>query len=789
MPNFKSSYKISTTILFVFSFLIGLVAISILTLQYYSSKDLAYKATNTNIKFISDKTLAQVNSINSLSKSQISLLELSANIEEFPKENIKHSLLNKFVTSIKDQKYIYAMYIGYENGNFYEVINLNIDPKLRIKYNAKDKERWLVIKIFDRKDKKVRVEEFLDKKLHITRSIKRDALYNPTKRPWYKKALHQESMIKTTPYIFSNLDKMGVTFAKQLKDSKSVLSIDISLDTLTKFLEEQEVYNGTKLFIFNKKEQKIIASNKVFKTEDKALSKRLNYLVNQNINYVKIDNINYFLSVVNLTSKYEKNEYLITLIPQKEMMHPYNEKITFALYLNVILMILVLPMVWYTSKIIINPIKNLEIENEKIKNRKYDDVKQIHSPIKEVNELSHSIVSMSRSIKSYEESQKQLMDSFIELIATAIDKKSEYTGGHANKVPIITMMLAKKVSQVQEGVFKDFILEDEDEIRELKIAALLHDCGKITTPEYVVDKATKLETIYNRIHEVRTRFEVIYRDLEIIYYKKLLNNEDKNELDLWLKNKKLELKDDFEFVAQCNIGSEFMSDDKIEKIKNISQRVWYKKFDDTLGLSQDERNRISEHDNVNKQYLLADKYNQIIKRTRYLQEDYDKDGFKGKVPEHLYNLGEIHNLTIKKGTLTAEERFKINEHVIMTIKMLRQLPFPSHLKNVPEYAGAHHETLIGTGYPRQLTKDQMSIPARIMAIADIFEALTAFDRPYKDAKKLSEAIKILSFMVKDQHIDKDLFELFLTSGVYKEYALKYLKEEQIDNIDIDKFIS
>jgi HD-GYP domain-containing protein (c-di-GMP phosphodiesterase class II) len=164
-------------------------------------------------------------------------------------------------------------------------------------------------------------------------------------------------------------------------------------------------------------------------------------------------------------------------------------------------------------------------------------------------------------------------------------------------------------------------------------------------------------------------------------------------------------------------------------------------------------------------------------------------GFKVKVPEHLYNYGEIYNLSIGRGTLTEEERFKIIEHVIQTIIMLEQLPLPKELQRVPEYAGSHHETLIGTGYPRKWDKSQLSVPSRIMAIADIFEALTASDRPYKKAKKLSEAVKILFFFKKDGHIDPDLFDLFLTSGVYKRYAEKYLLPEQIDEVDVSRYVS
>lgn len=187
--------------------------------------------------------------------------------------------------------------------------------------------------------------------------------------------------------------------------------------------------------------------------------------------------------------------------------------------------------------------------------------------------------------------------------------------------------------------------------------------------------------------------------------------------------------------------------------------------------------------------LLSDKTQHLVERLNFDEEAYKKQGFKLDVPEYLYNYGELYNLCIEKGTLSNEERFKINEHVIMTIKMLEQLPFPEHMQKIPEYAGTHHETMNNTGYPRQLGKEQLSIPARIMAIADIFEALTASDRPYKKGKTLSEAIRIMSFMKKDQHIDADLFELFLRSGIYNEYAEKYLKAKQMDDVDIKAYLA
>lgn len=386
--------------------------------------------------------------------------------------------------------------------------------------------------------------------------------------------------------------------------------------------------------------------------------------------------------------------------------------------------------------------------------------------------------------------QKDLLDAFIKLIASAIDAKSKYTGGHCARVPELSMMLADAAHESNDGIFKDFSIDSEDEKRELSIAAWLHDCGKVTTPEYVVDKATKLETIYNRIHEVRTRFEVIHRDLTIEALEKKLAGADAKEVDAWLELEHEKLIKEFELVANANVGAEFIKDDTKDMIKDIASRTWTRNFDDTIGLAHEEKKRVLKENSTTPQVeqLLSNKIRHIIPREYFDYEEYEKMGFKTKVPEHLYNLGELYNIMTSAGTLSYEERFKIQEHVHMTLVMLEKLPFPEYLKNVPLYAGAHHETLIGTGYPRQLTIDDMPIPSRIMAIADVFEALTASDRPYKEPKTLSASIKILSFMAKDQHLDGDIFRLFLTSGLYKVYAEKYLLPEQIDEVDIEQYL-
>jgi HD-GYP domain-containing protein (c-di-GMP phosphodiesterase class II) len=319
---------------------------------------------------------------------------------------------------------------------------------------------------------------------------------------------------------------------------------------------------------------------------------------------------------------------------------------------------------------------------------------------------------------------EELFESLISLINTAIDDKSPYTGGHCARVPALTMMLAEAANRNKRGALKDFSLTDKDRY-ELKIAGLLHDCGKITTPVHVVDKATKLQTICDRINLIDTRFEVLKRDAEIA----LLRGE-KSEAEYSAAIRQLDA--DREFLRRCNIGSEQMQDADVARVQQIARYQW--------------RNLHGE---------LAD----------------------------FLSAEEIENLTIRSGTLTAAEREIINHHIVVTIKMLESLPWPNHLKRVPEYAGGHHERMDGKGYPRGLTREQMSVQARVMGIADIFEALTAQDRPYKDGKTLTESLAILGRLKESGHIDPDLFDVFIREKVYLAYARQFLKPEQIDAVD------
>ena len=386
--------------------------------------------------------------------------------------------------------------------------------------------------------------------------------------------------------------------------------------------------------------------------------------------------------------------------------------------------------------------------------------------------------------------EKALTQATIRMLAGAIDAQSPYTGGHCERVPEITFMLARAACAAHDGPYADFDL-DPEQWEALHIAAWLHDCGKVTTPEYVVDKATKLETLNDRIHEVRTRFEVLKRDADVDYWRGVAEADDEPVLRQQRDALKATLDEEFAFVATCNVGGEFLSPDKQARLREIGARRWLRTLDDRLGLSRDELARKPGHAEALpvEETLLADKPEHRFERPDAEKMPPDNRwGFRMDVPELLYNRGELHNLSISRGTLTAEERYKINEHMVQTIIMLNELPFPRHLRAVPEIAGGHHEKMDGTGYPKRLDRDQLSPLARMMAIADIFEALTAADRPYKSGKKLSEALSIMARMRQDQHIDPELFELFLRSGVYREYAQRFMLADQIDDVSIEAYL-
>jgi HD-GYP domain-containing protein (c-di-GMP phosphodiesterase class II) len=679
-----------------------------------------------------------------------------------------------------------GIYIGYENNDFYEVINLKNNHTLTKLYDAPKQSAFAAITIIN--DLKYKKIKFLDKNLNTlnTYQLKKDFIVKS--RPWYKKAITQKEAVVTDVYKFKSTKKPGITFAQHIQNTKAVVAIDYTLDDLNTFLEEQNFNEKSYIMLYQDSGQQIAVSRKISKKSWDILISFFKKHPHEKIKTLIHDGIEYF--TYHTISDKNINIHIGVLIPKKSLLDPYIQKIIYSLYAAFTFVILTIPLIFYSTSKIINPIRALMAENKKITNRDFKNITMVKTNILELHQLSISLVSMSKSIQEYQKSQEKLLDAIIKLIAQAIDAKSTYTGGHCKRVPQIAEMLAKAAND-DNNFFKNFSFHTEDNWREFHLGAWLHDCGKVTTPEYVVDKATKLETIYNRIHEIRTRFEVLFRDAQIEYFESILQGEDKEKAEKTLHAKQKQLKDDFAFIASANIGGEFMDEKMQDRVKEIGDYEWVRNFDDRLGLSEVELLRYKNTQPASlpaKEKLLSDKPEHIITRVDFDYEAYKAEGFKEDVPEYLYNYGEIYNLCLPKGTLTPEERFKINEHVIMSIRMLEQIPFPKQLQRIPEYAGTHHETMIGTGYPKQLTKDELSIPSRIMAIADIFEALTASDRPYKKAKTLCESLKIMSMMAKEKHIDKELFNLFLKSDIYLEYAKTHLKPEQIDKVDIAEYL-
>ena len=331
--------------------------------------------------------------------------------------------------------------------------------------------------------------------------------------------------------------------------------------------------------------------------------------------------------------------------------------------------------------------------------------------------------------------QKQLFKSFIQLVSEALEKKDASTGGHCNRVPNITMMIAEAINQDVKGEFKNFHFK-EDEMEEIFVAGWLHDFGKVATPEHVMNKATKLEGLYDKIDHIKIRFEVLKRDIKIKYYDLMQSDKKNKKLHLELDKKLNQISDDFDFLKECNVGGEFMSSELKNRVHKIS--------------------------------------NYKIVCNGELQNILSKD--------------EVNFLTLERGTLDKNERKIMEGHVSLTYELLDKLPYPKHLKNVPFFAGCHHEKINGEGYPNGYKGDELPLQARIIALADVFEGLTAPDRPYKEGYKLSKAMSILKDMAFCDEIDKDLFNLFIKQKVYLKYAKKSINSSQIDDIDEKKLL-
>jgi len=780
---------IRTNILSNILLVVLIVSLALISLQYYASRSLVRDSTAERFRLLGDKARETLQGWDGVISQSLEILSAERRLERFPSQRDPHEIVRMLSAPMRQQRSFYAVYLGYRDGRLLEVVNLMSQRGLKSFYHTSPRARWLLIRVYPASEGWVRRFDAYRADYTLLGSRQEPSAYRATARPWYRQALGRRGIVRTDPYLFANLREKGVTYSLETERQGVVLALDTTLTKLNALLKRLKFAPRSHVVLLDGKREMVAASDRDGVGRELEIYRELIRRGAQK-EVVKYErNGETFFAMVIPLRLGGKETWLGLSVDEETMVAPYLELLRRELILAAFLLLLMLPLVHVTTRRIVRPIRALMAENEKVRQRRFDAVRRIETAIIEFDQLSRSLVEMSESLREYQEAQKNLLDAFIRLIADAIDAKSPYTGGHCQRVPVIAQWLLKEADRCEEGALAGFRMEGAEAWEAFERAAWLHDCGKITTPEYVVDKATRLETIYNRIHEIRTRFEVLWRDLQIAYYEGLLRGEDRRRLEMKLHREQARLLDEFDFIARVNVGEELLDEAGRERIRRIARRTWLRHFDDRIGLSEIERRRTPVRALPAEERLLADRPEHRIPREGFDEDAYRQAGFTMPVPELLYNRGELHNLCIRQGTLTPEERFKINEHVIQTLRMLERLPFPETMKRIPEYAGTHHEHLDGSGYPRSLKAPQLSLPSRVMAIADIFEALTASDRPYKKGKKLSVTLKIMVEMACENHIDPELLRLFIRSGIYRKYARDYLKPEQVDVVEEKELLS
>lgn len=791
-------FSIRFTIVSLFIFVTSVVAFATIGVSYYFDIKIARESAEQQFVDIAELSSLKVESLEQTGILIVQALKEDDVVTSSLEQPSDIDFIEHFTKLMRKNDNIFSLFAGHKNGSYFELSNLDAAPNLRKSWGAKAEDSWVAIHIFNDGNRRIEKREFLNNQLAVRATSIVDSDYFANMRPWFINS-KASAVTQTPPYTLNLVKRRGISYTATTANDTVVGAI-ILLSSLDNTTINQLFPSTSRSIIFNSSGL-VIADSELEVENETFPYPQLLALANQKdqqekLVQLKLGGFDHYAYVqkIKASASGQANQYISLIVQKAEVLAPFQDQMQLSILVSIIVVLLFLPLTAYSAKLIVDPIRKLTDENNKISQRKYDQVKPINSRIQEVFQLSQSLVNMSESICGYQKAQAELLDSFVKIIAQATDDKSPYTGGHCERVPKIAFLLAEAACSEKSGTFSKFEFTNEDEWREFRIAAWLHDCGKITTPDHIVDKGTKLEAIYNRIHEVRMRFEVLLRDAEIRYLNACnISPESKEKLRQNLEEEQAKIRDDFSFVATSNIGGEFMSDENIERLNKIACQTWKRHLDDTLGLSPIEEQKIKRDPGKTKtntpttEYLLADKKIHITYR-KNAKKRFEGLGFTMQPTETEQNLGEIYNLSIGRGTLTDEDRYIIQEHISSTIKMLETLPFPNDLKRVPEYAGGHHEKINGKGYPRSLSGDQLSIPARILAVADIFEALTAADRPYKKAKTLSESLKIMRFMALDDHIDKELFKLFVQRNVYLDYAQASLAPNQIDVVDADAIL-
>lgn len=715
-----------------------------------------------------------------------------------PGSAVEHPLVDNMAALLHKGDGIFSVFIGHPNGHYLELSNLEAAEGIRAAWNAEPDDRWVVNKVFDSAGGRVDLREYLDADFAVRRIETLATDYRATERPWYRVA-EPGSVIRTEPYELAMVAQRALSFVSAT-EAEYVAGTIVLLSSLDERLHN-ESYPHSYLSVFFDQDGEPIARSLgsalrpqagLAAPETSAREAQLGAVLSQPKSWGRVlepaDDARPYYAFVDEVVEFEdapRTGYIALSVDQEEVERPLRRALKQNVLGSIAVTAVGILLALLLARRLILPIRRLAAETSKIRERRFDAVEAVATEVKEFRRLSASLVSMAADIARHEEQQQALHDGIVRLIADAIDQKSPYTAGHCERVPELGIALAEAASDSQAEALADFALTSDEQWREFRLAAWLHDCGKITTPEHIVDKGSKLEAQYNRIHEIRMRFEVLLRDAHIRFLEAVNRTPDeRTALEAALAGQKQQIIDDFAFVAECNLGGEFMDEERVRRLEGIAQTTWTRYLDNRIGLSPEEEAHVAglPVETPCVENLLADKPEHLF-RDASMAERYAGMGMTLHPGEYKQNLGEIYNLTIRRGTLTDEDRYIINEHIIATIKMLESLPWPESLRRVPEYAGGHHEKMDGAGYPRSLGEAQLSIPAKILAVADVFEALTAADRPYKKAKPLSVALDIMVTMASERHLDPVLVALLITSGTYRRYAERFLPAAQHDDID------
>jgi len=771
--------------------ILAIVVATLLATQYFFSYQMVLEFAKKHFAHLAKQSTMIIKEKDIQAREIVSILANTSVVhtqEGFgPREK---ELLRLFATPMLRNNRIFSLYVGYPNRNYLEVVNIRHSPAVARMFNAPPGARWIVVKVLRKhpsQEVATRISHFYDENFNYLSDLKETTRYDPLKRPWFIDAMKEKGVVRSEVYRYYRLKKMGITYSVPLPDGKSVLGMDVTLEGLSRFLHELKASTHTEIYMIEK--GKVIASSEgVEHPVDPQILQLLSTQPDR-IHLYQKNGREYLSMAIPSPDHGTLPIYLAFKAEKDRMMKPYLTIIFAELLVTLAVALLLLPLVRYLARRFSHSIDLLMEENKKVKKLEFDQVVPLHTDIRELNQLSDSLVEMAQSIQKHEKKQEQLLEAFIHLIADIIDAKSPYTGEHCKRVPLLTHMLIREANQSDLGSLGEFHISDQETLKGIEWSAWLHDCGKLVVPDYIIDKATKLETVYNRIHEIRTRFEVLLRDARIEALEAIIRGASPEEEMNRYKEKKERLLKDFEFVAAMNLGDRKIGEEEIRRLKELSELRWERNFPKHLGLSWQERELMDPHLDERlpaMERLISDGPEYEIPRKASDYTLYHKEEITMQVPALLYNRGELYNLCIPVGTITEEEKFKIQEHAIHTLRILRELPWSDKLRPIVEDAANHHEHLDGTGYPRSLDENHLSIPARIMVIADIFEALTSADRPYKRSKTLSQALWIMVEMVQSHKIDTELFSLFITSKVYLRYAESHLQPHQIDTEHINE---